>query len=205
MLRRNFKSSKQRLRTCKIYVCRMAINHGLYATLNDAIVKEMPQPAKRAVDQLRNVCLMANLIGVYSLFSDRQPDDVGFNLFQKQVQQPGFQALIIDKAENWKSGEPLRTINREAAIEKISEFLSGYERGVTHCTAIKPMRNKLIAHLSLEEFPRPIIENITDGTKISIALTEAILFLFDGHDLQITTLADSASLGMTALLRTSVQ
>jgi hypothetical protein len=73
-----------------------------------------------------------------------------------------------------------------------------------NAAAVTPMRNKLIAHLSLEDFDRHIIGNVTKGTEISIFLAEAVLFLFYGSNLQIETLSDDAKLEVKSLLRSHI-
>jgi hypothetical protein len=102
------------------HVGRMAINHGLYTQLNEAMKQAMPVNAKKALDHLRNVCLMSNLIGLYSVFSDRRPDDIGFNQFNIYINNSENQTLIVDKARDWIAESRYREVNVRSVSKKIS-------------------------------------------------------------------------------------
>jgi hypothetical protein len=186
-----FDDLKARLRIIQEHAATMSVNVGLYEELNVA-AGETNESARAAATSLRRACLLANLIATAATFAiPRRNDDVSFQLYSEPLRDPAFRAHCAER-----TGLFQRKIDEEAAA-----FVALFDRSLPLYRAIKPMRDKRLAHISRKSFPTPIIKSVLDLSRNSVEMTCHLSYIFKGSMAIMSTLEHVARMHIRALRR----
>ena len=182
---------KARLPVLQKHVESVAINHGSYEELNKA-VGQTQGPANQGAANLRQACLLFNLIATATAFAKaKRADDISFRIYQDPLKDRAFLAECCKRAG----------LNPSALARPAAAFIALLDQSLPVYSLIKPMRDKALAHLSMQAFTTPVIENVTVLSRNSVVITEQLFHIFEGAPLRMSTLAIGAKSQVRALMR----
>lgn len=163
----------QRQRYLDGRINRLAYELGAYDALNDALDEALDDDVRVAVGRIRDSLLFSCLIlGCNAFAPETRPDDVSFRSFHKPLADSNFVAQFQSYSVNGSG--PLEDENRERMETGTQNFLDGYQEGIGLHGKLKPTRDKALAHFSLANFEKPIVQHVVDIACVAIELNDAL-------------------------------
>lgn len=186
-----FEDLRDRLRLILKHVETIAVNAGSYHELNLA-VGQTTGSANQGAANLRRACLLSNLVAVAAAFAEpNRNTDVSFQLYADPLRNSMFRGECA-KCVGLKQSK----IDSEA-----SAFVDLLDLSLPNYRAIKPMRDKALAHLSTEEFPVPLVASVLELSRNSIQMAAHLRYIFEGRMLVMSSLEVNAKTYVRALMR----
>jgi hypothetical protein len=183
---------KQSLVIVQKRVATVTWNYGLAEELNEVAGWTIPLAARQAAVALRTACQYTNVVSLAALFAElRFPTDVGFRAFEEAFRRAGFIEYCCRRSGRYEN----------LTNEKVAGFLSTYEASLPSYAAIKPVRDKALAHISRTPFGRPTVKHINDLARNSATMTRELIFIFGDLDVDMSTFKTTARMKVRALMR----
>lgn len=175
------------------HVATIALMIGHFEELNStAGQKDFAEGARRGAAALRNSTLRGLLVASCASFAvPSREDDISFRRYDAALADIAF----VDYCAK-STGRYVGPV-RQMALE----FRNFFSNALPHYDAVKKMRDKSIAHLSRESFPPPLISDILELGRASVAMAEHLAYVIGAHDLTISTLYGNGKMHVKALRR----